>query len=184
MVSNEVVMQTVKRMLSSGIDDETIRNTLRSISTPEEQVEVIINEAKGISPQQAQQAKKVVQEAEDELEDADEDFEQDPIQNVSKDMQNMSIEQSAQHETTQKMLDEHSEKVAAVHQDVQKLHEKISAVPQIDVETIAKINAIDGRISSLESAVNETKANTKALQELLKKMIDTNKQILMELQKK
>jgi len=42
---------------------------------------------------------------------------------------------------------------------------------------------LDKRMSSLEKEISETKANTIALQSLLKKILETNKKTLLKLEK-
>ncbi|MFH1224891.1 MAG: hypothetical protein V1676_03730 [Candidatus Diapherotrites archaeon] len=47
MVSKEIVLETIKRMYSSGIDDETIKATLRDIGLDDKEAEQMIAEAQG-----------------------------------------------------------------------------------------------------------------------------------------
>jgi len=211
MVSNEVVMNTVKRMLSSGVDDNTIRVTLQGINLDEGEIEKVINEAKGISPEahpdsnqgispeapddpkeafeKLKKSKEIGTRPESENEEQDdyavpdeEEVEAPPL-NVKKEIDAVSQEQAAQHTTTHQLLDEHKEKMEAVEKNVIDLHKKIDSTPSLSPETIAKIDSLDTRMSSLEKEIRETKANTKALQELLKKILETNKKTLLKLEK-
>ncbi|MBU0662829.1 hypothetical protein KKH30_03260, partial [Candidatus Micrarchaeota archaeon] len=50
MVSKDIVMQTIKRMYDSGVDDETVKATLRDIGFSDEDSEQMIQEAKGAAP--------------------------------------------------------------------------------------------------------------------------------------
>lgn len=211
MVSSEVVMQTVKRMISSGVDDETIKMTLRGINMPDSEIDSIIAQAKQITPGQARAAEDAVSGAEEGLgengQDSDEgDDGQEAAEGDESDAENAgeeeessseesdedlgealrdaSQEQQAHHTTTHTMLEEHSNKMDDLHRNVSAIHEKIDSAPRLSAETVSKLGALDSRLSGLERQVAETKANTLALQELLQKILDTNRKILIELQKK
>ena len=51
-------------------------------------------------------------------------------------------------------------------------------------ETVKKIGSVDARLSSLEREMTEVKALAIALQDILKKILDTDRQILNRLEKK
>ena len=50
MVSKELIMGTIKKMFSSGVDDETVKNTLKDIGLSDSEVAAYIAEAKGTKP--------------------------------------------------------------------------------------------------------------------------------------
>ena len=199
MVSSDVVMETVKRMVSSGVDDETIRVTLKGINLPDEEISKVINQAKGISPQ-AETA--TVQEVEttpdleeqdhEELEDEPEELRsEDPPQPVGPTpselrnrLESLSGEQAAQHATTHNLMEEHSQKVDEVKKSVVDLQKQINSTPTLSQSAVTQVGGLDKRISGLEKQIAETKANTIALQGLLKQILETNKKTLLELQKK
>jgi len=52
MVSRNIVLETVKRMYSSGVDDDTVITTLKDIGISDEEIKSVIDEAKGITPAQ------------------------------------------------------------------------------------------------------------------------------------
>lgn len=194
MVSNEVVMQTVKRMISSGVDDNTIRTTLKGIDLSEEEIEKVMNESKGITPQnkapeqkqESQQKSEVSSEDDSDEENYDsigEAESQPPEKKVSKEIASASQEQAAQHTTTHTYLEEHGEKIDSVKNDISNLKGKINSTPSLSKEDIAKLSMLDKRMSSLEKEISETKANTLALQSLLKKILETNKKTLLKLEK-
>lgn len=207
MVSNDVVMQTVKRMISSGVDDNTVRVTLRGIGLSDPEIDNIMAEAKGITPKEEKTIRKSPQESipeyheskeADSEENADEDLDEDDSESdeeyaedleetpeaMRKRLDQVSQEQSAQHTTTHNILDEHADKLGDVHQSINDLHDKFDSSPKLSSESIAKLNALDKRISGLEKEVAETKANTIALQELLKKILEANRKMISLLEKK
>jgi len=195
MVSNEVVLQTVKRMISSGVDDNTIKITLAGISLSGAEIESVLAEAKGITvqppaqPQKAPATQEDLQEqdaADDGADDiSGEEGEEDYAEgDLSEDAKDASDEQFASHAATHTMLEEHAGKIDDVQQGIAELHEKIDSAPKITPQAVAQLEALDKRISSLEKEVGETKANTIALQGILQKILETDRKTLLELQKK
>lgn len=199
MVSNDVVLQTVKRMLASGIDDETIKMTLKGISLSDEEGLQVLAEAKGMSPDEEKAAAQAADDAINEGkeggedgeggDDAEEGDDSDLGDDASADGLHSHIESSAQeqlshHSQTHQLLQEHADKIDAVHEDVESLHGKIDSSQRLPSEAIASISALDRRISSLEKAVGETGASALALKSLMQKIVDSQRQILLELQKK
>ncbi|MCR4334963.1 MAG: hypothetical protein NUV57_00310 [archaeon] len=205
MVSNDVIMSTVKRMLSSGVDDDTIRMTLKGINLGEEEIDNVINEAKGVSsdsPKTRVDAKTAFENlkkskepeieegdsadyngSEDSVDDDSEEDDSEEAVDVKKELEAVSQEQAAQHTTTHQLLDEHREQMQSVQTNVADLHKKFDSSPSLSPETIGKINALDKRMTSLEKEISETKANTIAIQDLLKKILETNKKTLLKLEK-
>ena len=205
MAMNDVVLQTVKRMVSSGVDDNTIRMTLQGINIPEEEIQAVINEAKGIKPSETRfQQSGETEGAGDSLqgqvpspdddtddgvlddgdaEDYDESEEDFPEPSMRKEAEAISQEQAAQHTTTHTYLEEQGQKIDDVQKNMQALHVKVDSSPKISSETIGKIDSLDKRMSSLEKEIGETKANTIALQDLLKKILETDKKTLLKLEK-
>ena len=189
MTMNDVVLQTVKRMISSGVDDNTIKMTLQGINIPENEIQAVINEAKGIKPSENQMPEDSSQNVsgedddsfEEDAEDYDEDEDVPPEPSVRKEAEAISQEQVAQHTTTHQYLEEHGQKLDGVKKDVLDIQAKVDASPKISPATIAKIDALDKRMSGIEKEIGETKANTIALQDLLKKILETNKKTLLKL---
>ncbi len=172
-------MQTVKRMLSSGVDEATIRSTLEGVNLSEDEITRVIQEAKGGSTRETNNAGEEVQEGELSGEPGD-DLEEDE---GSEQIESMRQEQSAQHATTHELLDEHSQKLDDVHRNVSELHSKMDSA-SIAPEKLAKLDTFDARLISIEKQLGEIKANTNALQSLLKKILETDRQTLLSLKKK
>ncbi len=202
MVSNEVVLQTVKRMVATGVDDSTIRMTLKGINLADADIDSVIAEARGGMPgkagrQQSQPAAAASEEEQVDYEGEAENSgdgseggeyegegEENSTDELKSQIQGSSQEQMAHHETTHNILEEHSDKMEQMHSDITALHRKIDAAPRLSSESIAQLNALGARISALEKEIGETKANTIALQGLLQKILETDRKALLELQKK
>ena len=210
-------------MLASGVDDETIKATLRSISLPEDEITSVLAEAKKSSPQQGQPESEVAEEegeneeyeaeategeeetaggrgagssagstaeedadSEEPVDEGTEEGEEDAglADEIKGDIEDSHQEQLAHHAETHQILNEHAEKLGAVHSDISSLHDKIDAMPKLSNEAFAGLSALDRRISSLEKAIGEANAGVQALQSLMQKIIETNRQILIEMQRK
>ena len=199
MVSSDVVKDTVKRMISSGVDDETIRITLQGINLSEEEISKVINQAKGVSPQattatvqEVETDPQLKEEDHEELEETERELRsEDPVEpagptpsELRNRLESLSGEQAAQHTTTHNLMEEHSQKVDEVKKNVVDLQKQIKSTPTFSQDAVVKVGGLDKRISALEKQIAETKANTIALQDLLKKILETNKKTLLELQKK
>jgi ribosomal protein L12E/L44/L45/RPP1/RPP2 len=209
MVLNEVILDTVKRMVSSGVDDETIRMTLKSIDLSDAEIDEIIAEVRGAKPKPVEpknqttpeqvSSKQSVSEGKENDAEEDEELPEEPeepiiegdtevtaedVSEIRKQIHASSGEQVALHTTTHQMLDEHYGKLSEVHDSINELHQKMDSSPQLSPETVAKISALDLRISGLEKEISEVKANTLALQGLLQKILEANREIISELEKK
>jgi len=209
MVLNEVILDTVKRMVSSGVDDETIRMTLKSIDLSDAEIDEIIAEVRGAKPKPVEpknqttpeqvSSKQSVSEGKENDAEEDEELPEEPeepiiegdtevtaedVSEIREQIHASSGEQVALHTTTHQMLDEHYGKLSEVHDSINELHQKMDSSPQLSPETVAKISALDLRISGLEKEISEVKANTLALQGLLQKILEANREIISELEKK
>lgn len=182
MVSSEVVMGTVKRMLSTGVDEQTVKATLKGIDLSDAEIEEVIAAAKGLVSKKIQSSPEP--EAEEEGEDLQDDAAPRPQEEIKEHIEASTQEQMAQHAATHEILEEHANKLDEVHRSVSDISEKLYASPQISPDAVAKINALDYRISGLEKEISETKANTIALQSLMQKILEANREIILELQQK
>ncbi len=216
MASNDVVLQTVKKMMASGVDDETVRMTLRGISLSDDEINGVMEEARGTTKGGRAQAggaafganRNSMEEKEEGPEgegeeggggDAgEEDTDGEEGEEGADDfgggdgsddalhghIESASQEQLAHHSETHQMLEGHADRLEAARRDIGSLHEKFDSLPRLPNEAIATISALDRRISSLEKAVAEAGAGTLALKGLMQKIMDSERQILLELQKR
>ncbi len=195
MIANDVVLQTVKRMISSGVDDDTIKMTLKGINLSEDEIKEFMREAKGETSRQEQDFGDAAQSVEEDMgggegqdigdEDGGGGFDEEgAADELHGHIESAAQEQLGHHAETHQILQEHAEKISAVHENVGALHGKVDSLPRISTEAMASLFALDRRISSLEKSVGEAVANTAALKSLMQKIIDSQRQIIMELQKK
>jgi len=171
MVSNEVVMETVRKMISSGVDEDTIRKTLQDVKIPDDEIESFLSGAKEEpEPASGPPAEKVPQAS--------------PDESIKQDIENASQDQSAQHATTHNILDDQANKLEDVHKNISDLHKKIDSTPTISNDIASKISDLADKMRMIEKELSEIKANTLALQTILKKILETDRKTLIELKKR
>lgn len=207
MVSKELIMGTIRKMFSSGVDDETVKNTLKDIGLSDSEVAAYIAEAKGARPVQSTSSKtmqKEVLEREQEeeglstdeeetsAEEGDfggEDFDEEEVasgmeERVRGDIQDVRDVHEMGHSTTHAALEDHSELLDEIQRKLDIILSKLDMAPSISPETIKKINSLDSKITLVEKELLEVKALTTALQDILKKVLDTDRGVLNRLEKK
>jgi len=210
MVSKELIMGTIKKMFSSGVDDETVKNTLKDIGLSDSEVAAYIAEAKGTKPiqttSQKTMQKEILEEKQEEeepssgeeAESAEEgeegefgegDFDEEEVasgleERVRGDIQDVRDVHDLGHSTTHAALEGHSEMLDELQRKLDMIQSKLDMAPSISPETIKKINSIDSKITLVEKELLEVKALTTALQDILKKVLDTDRAVLNRLEKK
>lgn len=258
MVSRELVLDTIKRMRGSGIDDQTISSTLKDIGLSDKEINEFMSEATGgggakkepsIPPKYreeeleeeqkegATEGKAEDSEVEKDLEEGegngerqgeeeleDEEIEEEELEPEGKEKEeeeepiessefgeeeDEEIEKSHNHEriaqkTAQKLkrhlddsmetqemlhssthaeLAEQRQRLEDMHRNISALHTKVDLAPAIPAQTIAQINAIEKRFHAMEKELVEIRAGTNALSTLLKKILETDREILNQVKK-
>lgn len=194
MVSKEVVLETIKKMYASGIDDSVVKSTLKDVGLSETEMEQIMAEAKGIQPPQpaaeAAEKEKIVAAEEKALEEPTEQIIEPVVkpehemvaeataEKVKAHLDEARSEQDMRQTAAHAVIEEHREKLEEVHKKVGEIGARIGTSPLIGSEAAEKINSIDKKINVLEKEIGEVKANTIALQSLLKKILEANRKII------
>lgn len=177
MVDKEVVLSTIKKMLDAGLDDQVITTTLSDVGLTQSEIKSYLAQAK-------QPALKIASQ-----EPADSSQEtaltQDDLQ-VSSSVQNPLAEENALlHETTHMSLEEHSESFNEVLERLTKLEAMLLPISKLPVlELNQKIVSLDKKMSDSLREISEVKAQASALLEILEKVLETDRDTLLELQKK
>ena len=157
MVDAQVVQETVKRMVDSGIDSETIRQTLADIGLSEAEIQRALSQAG--APASAQAAGRAEPSPEKVRDSLLEDAEDADLRET----------------TTHAALEEQGLRLDELHDKMDSLHEKVSS-PSLSQA------ALDARLNQFEKDLGEIKAVTRALQDLLKKILETNRETLARLE--
>jgi 6-pyruvoyl-tetrahydropterin synthase len=171
MVEKSVVIDTIKRMHSNGIDENTIKVTLKGIGLTEEEIDDYLDEVLGTeeepeeeNPEHEVIAKKAFEKFKPELDKVKE-------------------EHGLNSTHSQIEREEHSRKLDEMNSKVNELS-KNSLKSFNSSELIGKINALEKKLNEIEKNTVETKAASSALQNLMQKILSTERDILLELKNK
>jgi chromosome segregation ATPase len=172
MVEKNVVIDTIKRMHSNGIDEKTIKVTLKGIGLTEEEINDYLDEVLGIDEEKEEEnpeheliAKKAVEKFKPELD-------------------KLKQENGLNLTHSQIEREEHSQKLDEMHSKMDELNKKVSPKAFNSGEIIGKINALEKKLNEIEKNTVETKAASSALQNLMQKILSTERDILLELKNK
>lgn len=151
MVEKQVILETIKKMLSSGLNDKVVISTLKDAGLSEQEAESYLQEAKGIS-------------VEEEVPEEHEKIAERTAQKIKNHLDEQKSLGDLAQTTTHAALQEHGERLEAIKK-------KIEGIPQAP----ANFNLLSKKLSSIEAQLKEVKAQSLATQELLKKVLQALK---------
>jgi hypothetical protein len=185
MVNEQIVIDTVKRMIESGIDSQTIASTLADIGIDESQAKNIIKKVENsISSNASSQKNSSVDSSTTSENSQDSENESyDPSEERMSSMRN-ELETQAQkselHESaTHNLLNEHGYKLDEMGKKVDAVHNTIISPSKTTLDS-----SVGVKLSALEEKVEDISAQTTALLELMKKILETDRNILTQLESK
>jgi capsid protein len=159
MVNEQVMIDTVKRMLEAGIDEPTIITTLTEAGLGQDEALAIIQRVKSPTP--------LVQQTPQQGTD---------VQAMRTELQTQAEAQELNQTAIHNKLDLHEDKIDQVLGAVGQVKEAVASVnPPMDT-------TLSMRISALEQKVAEVNAAATAQLDLLEKILETNRKILTELE--
>ncbi len=162
MVDAQVIQETVKRMVDSGIDADTIRQTLADIGLSDAEIQRALSQAGAPAAAAAGAASAA---------EADEPSPESVRDSLLEDREDEELREVTAHSA----LEDHGFKLDSLHDKVDALHQKLAS-PSLAA------GAFEARLTQFERDLGEVKAATKALQDLLKKILETNRDILVRLE--
>lgn len=168
MVNEQIIIETVKRMIDSGIDDDTIISTLKDIGLSDEDASGFILKVKNSSN------KETVEETE---------IENESIDSSSNEIMQNELEAREQKEelndtTTYNMLNMHEQKIDEVASKIDEVKQAVSSSkPLVDA-------SITTKLTELEVKIDDVSAQTKAILDVVKNILETDRKILTELESK
>ena len=158
-VDKKIVLDTVKKMYQSGIDDDVVKQTLKDIGLNDKEIVQYIAEAKGepiptaVPEQKPLEARKIATEE--------------------------TPEHVAMHTTTHVALDTQSEKINELLEKISgietKLQNKGNKTPSAD------LIAINQRLAAMEKDLRELKAGLGATKSIMEKILETVRKVLEKL---
>ncbi len=163
MVDPQVVQETVKRMLDSGIEVETIRQTLADIGLSDAEIQRALSQAGSSTSSSVPEGA------------ADAEAETPSAEQVRDSLLDDRDEQELKETTAHAVLAEQGFKLDSLHGKMDALQGQV-AKPSLSVQ------AFEARITQFEKDLGEIKASSRALQDLLKKILEVNRDILVRLE--
>ncbi|MBN2127137.1 MAG: hypothetical protein JW703_01960 [Candidatus Diapherotrites archaeon] len=173
MVQKSIVIDTIKKMHSNGIDDETIKVTLKGIGLSDEEIDDYMDEVLGTE-----------EESEEEENPEHELIAEKAMKKIRPEFDKVKEEQGLTSTHAQIAMEDHSRKLDEMHSKVDELNKKVSPKTFDSSEVIGKINALEKKLTEIEKNVIETKAANSALQNLMQKILSTERDILLEMKSK
>jgi len=174
MVNSEVIIQTIKKMLDSGIDVSVIKSALKDLGLNEGEIDSYFAQAKSGSEGQGEEEIELGEEEKDSIA-------QKASEKIKEHLDERNEEEDLLHASTHLRLDEHAEKLDDLHSKMDLVHSKISSMQKegFDVEDfLLKMDAFKRELSELKADVSEIKALTSSVQQLMKKVLETQREIL------
>jgi hypothetical protein len=162
MVSDQIVNDTIKRMLDAGIDEATIVATLADIGLDEAAARQRIEAVKG-----GGEAAPAAPEPSPEM-----NAMQAQIETTS---DAIDMHQAA----TATALDLHEQKLNEMGQQVQEVRDAVAASPSAGPDS-----SLSYRLSALEAKLAETNAAVNATLDVMKKVLETDRKILVDMESK
>jgi len=168
MVDREIVLETVKKMYESGIEDQVVRQTLKDIGLTPEEANKCIAEAKGsAAPSSSYSVAKPQFQEPKPLQERLAAAEEKP-------------DQAAMHTTTHVALEAQSAKTSELLEKMNSLEEKLEhasaskAMPQ----SLASANQ---RLALIEKQLRDLKAELTATKAIMEKILETDRKVLNRL---
>lgn len=181
-MEKEIILDTVKKMLATGIDEETIKATLTDIGLSDEEINDILLKAKAPvwAVKKTIEAKPFVSQAEEIARKTAERVKEHWAE-PKEELERVAVELGITAEEQKAALEAHAGKLEDIEAGLGEVKEAVSRMPETMDE---RIKDIEFKVNELDSITKDVKALSQAMQEILKKVLDTNRSILLELQRK
>ena len=196
-MNEKVVMETIQRMSSSGLDDEIILGTLKDIGLPEEQALDMISRAKGPEKMEITEkpAQKIPYLQQKPVEMGDDESVADRVkQHLDEHALYTQMATGQLHEKIdghseavsrhidameehRESLDNATEKIGSLHERMDDFSRKLETMPRQQVSA-------GSDIFSLKHEVEETKAIALVTKQLMEKILEVNRKILNRLEQR
>jgi len=164
MINEQIVLDTIKRMLDSGIEEEVIVSTLKDIGLSDEEAAEAIAKVK--TPQGAPAEKETTSQ-------------NDKIQEIKNHLEAQSESADLQDTTTYNMLNAHEQKIDAVSSKMDEMKQALSSVSSAPKDASSIV-----RLAQIETKLDEIDAQIKAIAEIMKSVLEVNRKVLVELESK
>lgn len=164
MISEQIVLDTIKRMFDSGIEEPIIVSTLKDIGLSDEEITQALQKMKA-SPSPS---------TEEETSSSN-----DKIQEIRNHLEAQAQSAELQDTTTYNMLNAHEQKIDAVSSKMDEMKQVLSNVSSSPQDASSSL-----RLVQIETKLDEVDAQIKALLEVMKSILEVNRKTLVELESK
>ncbi|MFA5930867.1 MAG: hypothetical protein WC821_00985 [archaeon] len=165
MINEQVMMDTVSRMLEAGIDEPTILSTLVDTGLTQEEAVTIVNKSKAPQVSQTQNASSAQT--------------QQDIALVKNQIEIQSQTQEMNDASVHNKLDMHEQKIDEVSKKLDEVKTVVSSTSNSPQDSI-----LSYRITDLEKKLEEVNSISKATLDIMKNILETDRKILTELEAK
>ena len=184
MADDQAIINTIKKMLSSEIDEDTIISSLKDIGLSEKRATELLNEAKGNSSQEIESDSDetaLPEEDEEEFQAIDQGI-SDARGKLAAKGEQEELKQSSIHskleQHSQKMNDQ-SDSLGEMHSKINALNKKVSSIDsQSFIELNSKISSMQKQLNEIQKQTTETAATNAALHDLMKKILENQKTLI------
>jgi len=182
MINEQVINDTIKRMLDSGIDDATIISTLTDIGISQGDAQRMVASVKqGFSGASSAPSSSQVAGPSPSSNISDElAAQKQSVDFVKTELETRSQMDALNQGAVHNVLDMHGQKLDEVSQKVDEVRQTLSGAPL----SAGSDPMLATKLSELEAKVDDINAGVTALREVLKKILETDRQILTDLEAK
>jgi vacuolar-type H+-ATPase subunit E/Vma4 len=169
MVNKEIVIETIKKMYDSGIDDSVVEQTLKDIGLAQGEIKAFIAEARsGAAPAEEAPPGRAMNQT---------------VELIKRHIDETHEAQEAMHSTTQAALEEHGARVDAVHERVGAVEERLGAIASgpSNQQLQDSIVALNVKIAGMDQQVRDLKSSVNATKSVMEKVLETCREILNKL---
>ena len=173
MVSEQIISDTIKRMLSAGVEKATIISTLKDIGLSEAEATELVNKQEVSATTLA-----TSQEADQPIASPPEiksSFDQ--LKTMKDELETQSTVKALHDTTTHNMLSEHSQKIEEVGKKLDDVKTELRKKPVPQVTTKVDNTGVEGRLTEIEAKVDAT-------MKVMKDILEVNRKTLTELESK
>lgn len=172
---SEVVIDTIKKMLASGMNEESVKGMLADIGLSRQEIEEALSKAR---PEEYR--RELPSRALEELPSGRiERLPEHVAERVKEHFEQKSTESELRDLIQQTALEEHGSRLGEVKERVEDLHRKVSALHPAAAENYEdRLSELEAEITELGKDIKDIKALSSALQLITKKILETDRSIL------
>lgn len=179
MVDKEIVLETVKKMYESGIEDGVVEQTLKDIGLSKAEISQYIAEIKGTGQPSA--GLPVPHPPVEKKESAWPEPSESSIPETVVMPGARVEEQTAMHATTHAALENQADKTDELIAKIKNLEKKLGVFSSVEQGVPQEMVAVNQRLAVIEKQVSEIKSGLSATKSIMEKILETDRKVLNKL---